>query len=370
MHRRVRIGVLVLIFLTIATGCSKDNNILERAGYVRTVGFDAEKGDMIRVTVNIPIIIAEASETQQQEEIFSKIVRSSKEARILMQRKTSRKMVSGQINTILFNEELSRRGLWSHMDTLLRDFTISKRTEIAVVEGAARDIIETHLPGHSRTNQYIDRLLKKEFENQTLPHVLLHHFCRDYFDEGRDPITPVLTRSGKDLEVNGIALFKKDRMVGKLNASDILYFSIMYHDQNRGEFTLGLNRPELYSISFHAINNSTRITISKTPEGKYRADIRINIHGGITEYIGNLKMSTSERAELEQILSRHIEEKCNSIVKKMQQLGVDSIGIGQHIRNKVSYKEWRAFYKDNYIQDMDIVVHASFKVKNFGNFFY
>ncbi|MBU5671211.1 Ger(x)C family spore germination protein [Paenibacillus brevis] len=370
MHHRGRLCVLALFFLAIAAGCSSDRNILERVGYVRTVGFDAEKDNMIRVTVNIPLIIAEANETRQQEEIFSKVVRSSKEARILMSRRTSRKMVSGQINTILFNEELSRRGLWSHMDSLLRDFTISKRTEIAVVEESARDIIETHLPGHSRTNQYIDRMLKKEFETQTLPHVLLHHFCRDYFDEGRDPITPFLSKSGKDLEVSGIALFKKDRMVGKLSANDIFYFSIIYHDQDRGEFTLGLNRPELYSISFHAINNTTRKTISKTPDGRYRADIRINIHGGVTEYIGNLKMSTSERTELEHILSRHIEEECNRVVKKLQQLGVDSIGIGQYVRNKVSYQEWKAFYKDNYIQDMDIVVHTNFKVKNFGNFFY
>lgn len=370
MRHRGRICVLALLFLTVSSGCSNDKNILERTGYIRTVGFDAEKDNMIQVTVNIPIIIAEANETRRQEEIFSKVVRSSKEARILMSRRTSRKMVSGQINTILFNEELSQRGLWSHMDTLLRDFTISKRTEIAVVEGTARDIIETHLPGHSRTNQYIDRLLKKEFETQTIPHVLLHHFLRDYFDEGRDPITPVLKKSGNDLEVNGIALFKKDRMVGKLDAKDIFYFSIMFHDQDRGEFTLSLNRPELYSISFHAINNSTRHRVSKTPEGKYRADITINIHGGITEYVGNLKISTSERTELEQILSRHIEEECNRIVKRMQKLGVDSIGIGQHVRNKVSYKEWKAFYKDNYIQDMDIVVHTHFEVKNFGNFFY
>lgn len=370
MPHRGRICVLALFLLVIAAGCSGDKNILEQVGYVRTLGFDAEKNNMIRVTLNMPLITAELNDTREKEEIFSKIVRSSKEARILMSRRTSRKMVSGQINTVLFNEELSRRGLSSHMDTLLRDFTISKRTEIAVVADSARDMIESRLPGHSRTNQYIDRLLKKEFENQTLPHVLLHHFFRDYFDEGRDPIVPFLEKSGRDLEVSGIALFKKDRMVGKLDAKDIFYLSLLYHDQDRGEFTLSLDQPELYSISFHAINNTTRKAITKTPEDTYRADIRINIQGGIKEYIGNLKMSTSERTKLEQILSRHIEDECNRVIREMQQLGVDSIGIGQHVRNKVSYKEWKAFYKDNYIQDMDIAVHINFKVKNFGNYFY
>lgn len=364
------VWVLAGALLFAATGCSRDRNILERVGYVRTVGFDSAENNLIQVTVNIPLIIAEANETREQEEIFTRNVRSSKEARILMSRRTSRKLVSGQINTVLFNEELARRGVWNHMDSLLRDFTISKRTEIAIVEGSSRDIIETHLPGHSRTNQYIDRMLKKEYEAQTLPHVLLHHFTRDYFDEGREPIAPILKKAGKDLEVSGIALFKKDRMVDKLPASDIFYFSALYQDQDRGEFTMGLNRPELYSISFHAINNSSDIKISKGTGGKYRADITLGMHGGITEYIGNLKLSTSERSELERIISEHIEKECNRIVKILQRHETDSIGIGQHLRNKMNYKEWKAVSKGQYLQDMDIRVHADFKVKNFGNFFF
>lgn len=370
MLRKSWTWLLLMGLIVTAPGCSRDKNILERVGYVRTVGFDSAENNRIQVTVNIPLIIADANQTRQQEEIFTQTVRSSKEARILMSRKTSRKLVSGQINTVLFNEELARRGLWNHMDTLLRDFTISKRTEIAVVEGEARDIIETHLPGHSRTNQYIDRMLKKEFEAQTLPHVLLHQYTRDYFDEGRDPIVPILKKTGKDMEVSGIALFKWDRMVGKLPSKDIFYFSALYHDQDRGEFTLGLDRPELYSISFHAINNSAHTKISKDASGKYRADITLHMQGGITEYIGNLRLSTSDRYELERILGEHVEKECNRIVKILQRLQTDSIGVGQHLRNHMSYKEWKAVDKGQYLKDMEIAVHADFKIKNFGNFFY
>ncbi|WP_410771695.1 Ger(x)C family spore germination protein [Fontibacillus sp. BL9] len=361
-------GILSLILFT--TACSQDQHILERIGYVRTVGFDREGEDQVRVTVSVPLIVTEANQTQFTDEVLTAAANSGKEARITLSRKTSRKLLSGQIRTIMYNADIARQGLRDFMDTLQRDPTISKRTEIVIVDGSTRDILERSYKGHPRTGQYIDRLLKKEFEMQTIPRVLVHEFFRDYYEDGKDPIANMIRQSGDDLEFDGIALFRKDKYINKLMPEEVFYFSIMYHDHGRGEITITTDKPELRSITFDGINSRKKIKIKKNEEGKYVADIKININGGALEYIGNLDLTNaSDRTKLEGILNEYLAKECGKVAKKLQKYRTDSLGIGMHVRNKMNYKEWKDTQWDDMYANMDIHVHAKFMIKNFGNFY-
>ncbi|RCX20584.1 spore germination protein [Fontibacillus phaseoli] len=362
-------GLLSAVCLLLLTSCSQDQHILERIGYIRTAGYDLQEGGKLKITLSVPLIINEASQTFQTDEILTTVATSSKEARIKLSRKTSRNLVSGQLRTILFNTDLAKQGLHKHMDTLLRDPSISKLTELVIVDGSAHEIMTSKYSGHPRTAQYIDRLLKKEFNMETTPRILLHEFFRDYYDDGKDPIATMLRKSGNDLELNGIALFRNDKYITKLPPEDIFYFSIMYQNQGRGEFTVVTERPEMKSITFTAINSRKKIKIKKNQNGKYVANIGLKIEGGVLEYIGNLDLSTSDKNKLEGIMSEYISQQAKRIVGKLQHNRTDSLGIGQHVRNKMSYKAWKDTDWEDIYANMDIQVHAKFMIKNFGNFY-
>lgn len=370
MLKRAGILMSFMSVMLFTASCSQDQHILERVGYVRTVGFDREGENQVRITLSIPLILTEANQTRFTDEILSATAKSGKEARITLSRKTSRKLLSGQIRTIMYNTNIARQGLRDFMDTLQRDPTISKRTELVIVDESAHDILSRTYKGHPRTGQYIDRLLKKEFDMQTIPRVLLHEFFRDYYDDGKDPIANMIRKSGEDLEYDGIALFHDDKYMGKLSPDEVFYFSIMYHDHGKGEFTVTSDNPDLKSVTLDGINSRKKVKIRKDEEGKYIADIYIKFNGGILEYVGDMNLTSSaDRSKLESLLNEHVTEECEKVVKKLQKYGTDSIGIGQHVRNKMKYKAWMDTPWDEMYAKMEIHVHAKSKIRNFGNFY-
>ncbi|MCA1296497.1 Ger(x)C family spore germination protein [Paenibacillus sp. alder61] len=366
MHKRTA-GLFVLALTLLLTGCNQDQNILERIGYIRIGAFDPAEGQDIRLTINVPLTINEGQNTKRLTEVLTVEARGSKEARNMMQNQSSRKLVSGQLRTILFNMELAARGLTPYLDTLIRDPSISKRTEIVVAEGSAQEMISKKYPGHPGADQYIDQLLRKEFEMQHVPHILLHQFIRDYYDDGKDPMAPLLSPKDASLELSGIALFHYDKYAGKVERAEFPYFTMLYQNQNKGEFTINTDDPSLKSITFSAIKSKRKIKVKKIREGKYAADINIRIEGGVLEYIGNLDLTKPDRKKLEGLIGEYVTKRTERILAKLQRIGADPVGIGQYVRNKMTYSAWKESDWNDLYANMEFHVHTRFIIKNFGN---
>ncbi|MGZ7442044.1 Ger(x)C family spore germination protein [Paenibacillus sp. TH7-28] len=365
-----RIGCLCACAFLLLTGCNQDERVLEKIGYVETAAYDAVPNGNIKVTVSIPLVTQFAKDGKTTDELLSTIAKSPKDARKTLSLRTSRMMVNGQIRTLMFGEALARRGIWKHMDTFFRDPTISLRTTVAVVEGDAGSVISQELPRHTKTANYINKLLQKEFSRQGAPQTRLHQFVRDYHDDGIDPVAIMIRELEKDITVSGLALFRNDQMVGKLTSDDLHLFLVMYQNTSRGEFNVRTDNPHLETMAFHSVKSNRKIKITKTKDGEYQADIYLKIVGAVDEYIGDLDLSTTERKKVEQLLSEYAVEEGGRILKDMQKRGADSLGIGQHVRNSMSYAEWkRTAWHEMYTQ-MPVRVHCSFRIKNFGSYFH
>lgn len=360
-------GLFLLAMSLLLAGCNQDQNILERIGYIRIGAFDPAEGENIRLTINVPLTINEGQNTKRLTEVLTIEARGSKEARNMLQTQSSRKLVSGQLRTILFNKELAAQGLTPYLDTLIRDPSISKRTEMVIAEGSAQEMVTKEYPGHPGADQYIDLLLRKEFEMQHVPHILLHQFIRDYYDDGKDPMAPLLSPKEASLELSGIALFRSDKYAGKVERAEFPYFTMLYQSQTKGEFTINTDDPALKSITFSAIKSKRRIKIKKIRDGKYVADIGIRIDGGVLEYIGNLNLTQSDRKKLEGLIGEYVTKRAEQILAKLQRIGSDPVGIGQYVRNKMTYSAWKESDWKELYANMEFRVHTRFIIKNFGN---
>ncbi|MEC0244434.1 Ger(x)C family spore germination protein [Paenibacillus chitinolyticus] len=359
--------ILVLPALFLLAGCARDQNVLEKIGYVQSAAYDWAPGNKMTVTLSIPVIERESGDGH--EEVLTITASSNKAAKNLLSRRTSRTLVSGQLRNLLYGIQLARTGLRQHMDALLRDPSISKRANIILTEDKAHDIIDRDYPGHPKTEQYIDKLLQKEYQLQNMPRILLHQFVRDYFDEGIDPIATIIRMTGKDLEVSGIALFRNDVYVTKLPTKDMIFFNLLYQNQKQGEFSFALNDEEVKSIMFNAITSKRKIKIRKDEKGVIHADIRLKVHGSVLEYSGNLNLSTNERSKVEKKVAAYISEQSERVFSFMQENGTDSIGLGRYVRNKLGYAEWKKLDWEETYPAIQVHVTTDFLIKNFGNFF-
>lgn len=366
MPRRLFLTVVLCFLLA---GCSQDQRVLERIGYIETAAFDAAPENKLQVTISMPLVTQFARNGETTDELLKTICSSPKEAKSSLSFRTSRTIVSGQIRTILFGEALARRGLWAHMDTFLRDPSISIRTAIVVVDGKAGEVIGHEYPRHTKTANYLNKLLQKEFNKQSTPRTALYQFTRDYYDDGMDPIAIMVKEQGKDIAISGIALFRGDRMIDKLPGEDIFLFSFLYQNLQQGEFSLSSDDPDLKTISFRAVKSKRRIEVTKRSSGEYEADIYLKVEGGVEEYIGGAKLSTPERAKVEQLVSQHIATEAQRIIKTMQQNKTDNIGLGKYVRNKMGHAEWEQTSWHEMFGQIPVRVHCSFYMKNFGTYF-
>lgn len=366
MHRRLLLAATLCLLLA---GCSQDQRILERIGFIETAALDAAQGGKLKITISIPLVTQFAKDGKTTDELLDTVATSPKEAKAALSLRTSRIIASGQIRTLMHGESLARRGLWAHMDTFLRDPSISIRIAMVVVEGTAGKIISQEYPRHTKTANYINKLLQKEFNKQLVPRTALYQFTRDYYDDGTDPIAIMIKEQEKDITISGIATFRDDKMIAKLPWKDVYLFSLVYQNLSQGEFSLTSDDPALKAISFRAVRSKRRIEISKSSSGEYEADIYLKVEGGVEEYIGNAKLSTSERAKVEKLVSEHIATESLRVIKTLQQNHTDSFGMGKYVRNKMSYKEWKETDWHDLFSQMPVRVHCSFHMKQFGTYF-
>jgi spore germination protein len=371
-----------MLFLSIAimsslliAGCG-DQRVLEKLGFTHTTSYDLipkEKGqteDNLMVAVSIPKAIPEGGKIKR--ETITAVAATSKEARIKLSRQTELIMVSGQMRNTLFGSSLAKKGLWEHIDTLVRDPAVSQRIKITVVNGNAHNLLLKDFPSHPRTGKYIDQMLEKEANAQSVPQITIFEFTRDLFDDGIDPVAPIVKDLGDHVSLDGIALFDEDRYITKVEADNTIIFAFLRGNLKQGNLDIDLSRMGRAHehVMLSSLVSKRKVKVSYNQDKKqFKVNIGLNIKGSILEYIGELKISEdSQRHELERIISKIITMDVGALVTKMQKNNVDSIGIGKYVRNSMSYQQWTNLDWKAVYPNVEVDCHAEIKMKDYGKF--
>lgn len=362
--RRIGYGLITLVWLM--TGCS-DQKILEKVGFTQTTSYDLLPSGDLKVAISIPKADPDA---QTKREVLTTTAKSSKQARIFLAQKTDLIVVSGQLRNVLFGMSIVKSGIWKHIDTLVRDPSISPQVKVTIVEGDAQALLLKDFKQHPRTGKYIDHLLEKEAKAQSIPKVTLYHFTRDYYDAGIDPVAPVIRDSGKDITIAGIGLFKGDKYIAKIDPEDSLIFAFLRGGFEQGELSIkphnGDNSQE--TIMFSSLISNRKVRINNSQED-IQVDINVRVKGSVLEYFGNLKLSDyNDKKVLESRISAYISEEGEKMVRRMQQLGVDSLGIGIYVRNCMSYKQWKSMKWDEVYPRVKVNCNIRVEIKDIGKF--
>jgi spore germination protein len=364
---------LLFAVLLVLTGCG-DERILEKMGLIHSTGYDlvpaeneGEK-DKLRVTIAVP---KADSEGKIKRETMTAVVASSKEARIEFSRQTELSLVSGQIRNTLFGVTLAQKGLREHIDTLVRDPAVSQRVKITIVNGSVYDLLTKRYPDHPRPGQYMDRMLEKEAASMMIPTVTLYDFTRDLYDDGIDAVAPILKQKGKHIALDGIALFQGDRYVSRIEPEDTLIFAILSQNFRRGEMSIDLRKAGLGNerLLFSSMISNRKIKVTHEANGNPRVQIRMVVKGSVLEYFGDLKIGEDQdRHKLEKLVAEYVTLHAKKMIANMQQHKADSLGIGMHVRNSMSYAEWKSLKWDEVYPQIEVNCSAEVVIKHFGKF--
>ena len=359
--------LLLLLCLLPLAGCG-DQRILEDLGFIQTTSYDMLPDGNLAISVSIP---QADPETSAKREVLTATAKSSKEAKMIMSRQTGMLLVSGQLRNVLFGRSMAEHGLHGHLDTLYRDPAISSQVKISVVEGNAGELLIDDYKQHPRTGRYIDMLLEKEALGQTIPKVTLFNFARDYFDQGVDPVAPMIKKHDKNyITTNGIALFKDDRYVAKIEPQDALIFSFLKGKFREGQLNIDLSAGDKNEVvMFSSLISSRKVKVVRGDRGIDKVIFNVKVSGSVLEYIGDARLSNDrERHELEQRISQYISKKADAMVSLMKQHQIDNLGIGRYVRNRIGYEQWKRMDWRQELQKLQVECLIDVHIKEYGKF--
>ncbi|TCP26624.1 spore germination protein [Scopulibacillus darangshiensis] len=359
---------LPILLLFIPTGCLH-STVIDDIRLVQAIGYDYVGDDLVLSTVAVPNYTMGGGESgggpssSATTDSFSVISHTGKAIPTKMQTKAQQPLKLGKVNTILFDEDLAKHGIDDFVDYLNRDPVIGRKLYLAVVDGSTQELLSGQYEESQAVSIYLNDLIKQNIK-YNLPRMNLHEFLYSYFGQGKDPILPILKKSGDHIEITGIALFRNGKYVGKIPIPNKTFiFKLMSQPFEGGAYEFYLkNNPSAY---ISVLNTGSKVTYSVKNGNSASPDILIHVKMKAIITEAPLRSNPKEYInKISKAMEKDIEKQGEQLVEKFQKMSVDPLGLGAKTRSQTrgwDFEKW----KDHY-PNADVKLKVDIQVKQTG----
>lgn len=361
----------------ILTACA-ETKILERISLVTLIGYDKEEEKLSTTAVVRQI----SPDFENKVEIHSEIAETSKGARFKINLDAAKKVEAGQVRVVLFGDDLAKEGIEEEIHTLSINPEIATSVYLGIVEGKSKTLLESNFKNITDIGQHVYNLIDHNIQQQQMISSTLHEIERDVHSPIRDFAIPTLKKEGEYIDINGIALFKEGKLVGKLPTADVFYIMLLRKNIRDGTLQLVLpgdlvnssknppeNTPEELPIAVDAINSKRKLKV--TDHEKNEIDLNITLDCRLLEIHSSLSLEDKETTEkIEKAMNKKMEAEIKRIIKYSQEVNSDIFGFGEHFSAHVrgsklnTEEKWHNLYpkmKVNVKVDTEIIRNGVFE---------
>ncbi|MGE5558701.1 MAG: Ger(x)C family spore germination protein [Bacillota bacterium] len=422
MPQKVRlISALVLAVLGL-TGCWGQREI-DEAAYMVAMGLDRGRRNNIVVTVAVGDVAGQGgtqSQTQGAQRwrsrIFSTVAPDVFAALSAINSNLERQINPTHLKMVVFSENLARHGIDKYLDALVRWRQFRRTVYLAVSPGPARDVIRAvQPPTADNPGKFLEMvILTQKFVGYTITGQFLD-FYNAYKTKGEAPIAfliapkqtgaganqnredsgqtvggpDVAATTGSDLftkygdpgkttagntpeygeaplQAMGTAVFKKGKMIGKLNGNETMALSMM-----RGEF----QRAFIIIPDPQSLDKKIQIDVSQIKKPAVKME---SVGGGLIfkvklYILSDMAGVQSQRSYelpkriVEKAIGKWIAAQCRSVIDKAQKNGADIFGFGDRARWLVpDWQAWRAYDYERKFRSAEIQLAIKVHINRTG----
>ncbi|MFC7370926.1 Ger(x)C family spore germination protein [Fictibacillus iocasae] len=359
MIRYLLIAAGVLIFLI---NIGMPSEIIDELQLIHAIGYDSEEDGKIRGTATFPLFNPDGTVK------IEKFTSTSYTSRYFMSKintQSPKPLTTGQLRIVLFENTFAQKGVLEIVNTLYRDPNVGNTIHLAVVEGKTSELLRENFVAHPMPSIYMTELIDQNIETENLPKTNLHVFLYNYYGKGMDPYLPLLKKGNGKVKLMGLALFKEDKYIAKLNHSESFVFKMLVGGSKSGRYEVKVTngKQDGYGV-IRNIHSKTKYHVT-TENGKPKFNIQASILGEIHEYPHWLNLEQKSNINLiERAFKKDIEKQAKDMIAKFQKLRIDPLGLGDQVRRRE--RGW-AFeeYKKQY-QNMEIKVSAKIEIVQTG----
>lgn len=245
--------------------------------------------------------------------------------------KRDKKYVAGLERVCFISEEYARNGIRDFLSNKFNSTTVNDMAYMIVVNGKSEDYLKVKSKGYVSSADYADPLIKN---------IQNYNFFSDNYkiidalvrvkSEGRQLVIPYADIEGPHIEIKGLAIFQKDKMVKKINMEETLILNLLREEKVKGILSLQQG-PEEYT-DYSAVVKKRKVKCYEK-EGKYTFDIDLLITGEIisNDLYKGLATNVDVKKKFEKDMARNVEKMCNQFISKMQnEYKIDCLELGSY----------------------------------------
>ena len=371
-HSKAALFSLILIFSSALSGCW-DSKELEDLSIPLVGSYDLileeEKeypDDKYLVTAGIPVFYEEVDNKFHIIDSTGRIIGESRGRR---NTELGEEVIYGQLQMILFGEELAKKeNLLELTDIIMRNPSIKASLYVVVVKGRAVDMLRRPIHAYPNIGVYLKALLKNSRSNNFYPDTTLFQFNRDLITYETAAILPHVIYTDGDIRLSGACLVNKERVSAELGREETETIIML-----RGiECTGGISFPVMEDgkamdeATFEGTNKRT-VTMESV-DGKYVFNIQIKLEGVISEHIKQKPMEDgADFIKLfKEALEQSIKSRAEALVERTQEeFRFDALNLANYIKAHTREKLTKDDI-DRIVRESEINVEVEVHLKNAG----
>jgi Ger(x)C family germination protein len=312
-----------------------DEKLFKNLSIVTLGGFEGEIGNMTAYYA-----YPEAATSKDMKMIIiSETGVSPRDVRLKADLKTEQTMNLSALSTLLISDETAKdHDIYEYLDIYFRDVNNPITPRLAIIQGELKPYFELTKENQSSAGEFYSRLIKSLEENSVVIPYNLQTAGSLLFEDAQDLTLPYLKiDDGNRPILDGIALFSGRKFTGeKLDSNQGILLNILNKTTGTNTRLSYLYKESPVSI---LVNKSER----KVNVSKDSIEVTIKIDALLTEYPKGDMRKKKDRIDLQDFLSKKIEDETNEVMKKLQKAKCDAIGLGRIVRAYHPYwyeKEW------------------------------
>lgn len=362
-HRpHVALFLVLLLAGMFLTGCW-DRRDIEQRSLVSAIGIDkGAAGDyLISIQVPIPNQIAGSTGTGgggggEAYRVITSTGDTLMEGLNNLQKRTNQMIFVGHTRVIAISEEVARENMASIIDGLRRKSSFRRLLWPIVVHGEARNLLTFSPKLEQLPTVFVMDQLKTSSKLGILPKLSLGDMYIAMSKTTEEPIAYYAHVSKEDIQLDQLAVFRGNRMVGHLNAHEIIPLIHIRNQRNGPDVTVPIDPEKNVFVTFHPKKTKTRIN-TRFEEGKPSFQIRIRMDGSITESTHKEIINPVRwMNEVEQATAAYYEKLAKKTLQKLQkEYQADILRLGTLFRGRYpeAWKKidcWQTLFSNAEIQ--------------------
>lgn len=340
-----RRAAALLVALLLLTGCW-DNHEMDGLFIVTGVALDtAEEQNQVSLTMEIGKAKSQSGEEEKGKKSSSIMLgttaNSVLEGIMEVNRNSSRTLFLQHNQLILMGEDFAKQGVKDRIDLFMRDQEARMEVLVMVAEGKAGDVLSAKVEQEEITSMYLSRVMHDHSATSPYYRTRMLDFASRVLHETSAPVAPLVTLVQKDdqeeIEVTGMAVFKEDKMVGKLDSKQVQGYVWGMGKVGRSSM---IAKSQFGSAVYRVDKLNTKQEVTFGADNQVELTMKVKVQLAIGELTGFTEMSPLEAMPiLEEMARKQIISQITESFDLAQELKTDIYELGTSIYRKHP-KQW------------------------------